>query len=115
MFESVQKIHALPDDTRLFLCHDYPKQGAEPRCMVPVTESRNTNVHIHTGTGRDQFIALRRERDAHLDLPRLIFPALQINIRAGAAPGAEDNGVTYLRMPLNADIKSIIGGGRARS
>ena len=115
MFDSVQKIHALPDGTRLFLCHDYPKEGTNPRCMVPVTESRNTNVHIHNGANRDAFIAMRRERDAHLGLPRLILPALQINIRAGAAPGADANGVAYLRTPFNADIKAVIDSARTAS
>lgn len=112
LFDSVQKIYSLPEQTRLFLCHDYPKEGATARCMVPLIESMRDNVHISNDASREAFIAMRRERDAHLGLPRLILPALQINIRAGAAPAVEANGVSYLRIPFNADMKAVIGAAR---
>lgn len=113
LFDSVRKIHSLPEQTRLFLCHDYPKEGATARCMVPLTESLGDNVHINSGTSRDAFIAMRKERDAHLGLPRLILPALQINIRAGAAPEPDENGVVYLRIPFNVDMKAVIDAARS--
>ncbi len=108
LFDSVQKLYALPDETRLFLCHDYPPEGTEPRAMVTVAESRRENIHINDGTSREAFIAMREERDAGLKLPQLIFPAIQVNVLAGAAPPAEDNGVSYLKLPFNTTVAALL-------
>ncbi len=108
LFDSIQRIHGLPDTTRLLLCHDYPKAGAAPVNMVPVSESRQNNIHVNQVTDREAFIAMRTERDAGLALPRLLLPALQINIRAGSGPVADDNGVPYLRLPFDRTIAQIL-------
>lgn len=110
LYDSIARLHALPDGTRLYLCHDYPEAGREPVCMVPVEESRAFNVHVGPATSREAFIAMRRERDAHLGAPRLIFPSVQVNIRAGAPPRAEDNGVSYLRIPFNRRVADLLDG-----
>jgi len=110
LFDSIQRIHGLPDTTRLFLCHDYPKDGAEPVNMVPVCESRQNNIHVKTGTDRQAYVSMRTERDARLSLPRLILPALQVNIRAGSGPLADANDVPYLRLPFNRTIAQILAG-----
>jgi glyoxylase-like metal-dependent hydrolase (beta-lactamase superfamily II) len=115
MFDSIQRIHALPDATRLFLCHDYPKNGAQPVCMVPVGESRANNIHVNFGTDREAYRSMRIARDATLGLPRLIMPALQVNIRAGSSPAADDNAVAYLRLPFDRSIAQILEGASAGS
>lgn len=109
LYESVQRIHALPDGTRLYLCHDYPPDGREPRAWFPVEESRAHNVHLNEHTRREDFIAMREARDATLPLPRLILPALQVNIRGGAPPEAAANGVRYLKIPFDSEIAEILG------
>ncbi len=108
LFDSVQKLYALPDETRLFLCHDYPPEGTEPRAMVTVAESRRDNIHINDSTTREAFIAMREERDAGLKLPQLIYPAIQVNVLAGAAPPAEDNGASYLKLPFNTSVPELL-------
>jgi glyoxylase-like metal-dependent hydrolase (beta-lactamase superfamily II) len=108
MFDSIKRIHGLPDATRLFLCHDYPKAGVEPVCMVPLSESRAHNIHVNSGTDREAYRTMRTARDATLGLPRLILPALQVNIRAGSGPAADDNGIPYLRMPFNRSMAEIL-------
>ena len=108
LFDSVQKLYALPEDTRLFLCHDYPAEGSEPRAMVTVAESRRDNIHINASTTREAFIDLREQRDAGLNLPQLIYPAIQVNVLAGAAPPAEDNGVSYLKLPFNTTVAELL-------
>lgn len=110
LYDSIARIHALPDDTRIFLCHDYPEAGQEPVCSVAVAESRRDNVHVGVGHDREGFVAMRRERDARLGLPRLILPSLQVNILAGAAPEPDSNGVTYLRTPFNTALAELLGG-----
>ncbi len=102
LYDSVRRLFELPARTRLFLCHDYPNDGAQPRSMTTVAEQRADNRHLHDGISRADFVRMREERDAGLDLPRLIIPAIQVNIRAGRPPRAEDNGVAYLKIPLNA-------------
>jgi glyoxylase-like metal-dependent hydrolase (beta-lactamase superfamily II) len=109
LYDSIARIHALPDDTRIFLCHDYPEAGQEPVCSFTVAESRRDNVHVCAGTSRESFVAMRRGRDAQLGLPRLILPSLQVNILAGAAPTPDSNGVTYLRTPFNCALSELIG------
>lgn len=101
LFASVQRLYRLPPETRLFLCHDYPPAGREPRCEWSVAEQRAGNVHINAGTREADFVAMRNERDAGLKMPALIIPSVQVNIRAGRLPEPEDNGRRYLRVPLD--------------
>ncbi len=102
LFQSVQKIFALPDDTRMFLCHDYlPKNRSEYVWETTVGAQKRDNIHIHAGTSEDAFVAMRTGRDAELDMPRLILPSVQVNMRAGHMPAAEDNGIQYLKIPVN--------------
>jgi glyoxylase-like metal-dependent hydrolase (beta-lactamase superfamily II) len=108
LYDSIARIHALPDQTRIHLCHDYPKAGESPVCVVSVAQSRRDNIHVREGTRRADFVAMRRARDAQLGLPRLILPSLQVNILAGAAPDPESNGVSYLRTPFNRPLAKLI-------
>jgi glyoxylase-like metal-dependent hydrolase (beta-lactamase superfamily II) len=108
LFDSIARIHALPEATRIFLCHDYPKDGEQAKCMVSVGESRRDNIHVGAGSTKKDFVAMRRERDSQLGLPKLILPSLQVNILAGASPGAESNGVTYLRTPFNHSLEGLV-------
>jgi glyoxylase-like metal-dependent hydrolase (beta-lactamase superfamily II) len=101
LFASVQRLYRLPPGTRLFLCHDYPPGGREPRCEWSVAEQRARNIHINAETREADFVAMRTERDAGLNMPALIIPAVQVNIRAGRLPDPEDNGKRYLRIPLD--------------
>jgi glyoxylase-like metal-dependent hydrolase (beta-lactamase superfamily II) len=108
LYDSICRIYQLEDDTRIFLCHDYPKEGEPPSCRITVAESRASNIHIRTGTTREEYVAMRTERDARLGLPRLILPSLQLNIRAGEAPAPDSNGVSYLKSPFNRAISDLI-------
>lgn len=110
LYDSVMKLYDLPPQTRLFLCHDYPAEGAQPVCGVTVARSRAENIHIRDGRDRADFVAQREARDRTLALPRLILPALQVNILGGRAPAAENNGVSYLKIPLNRTIEELIAG-----
>lgn len=101
LYRSVQKLFALPGDTRLFMCHDYQPGGREPQWETTVAEERAKNIHIHEGVSEAEFVKMRTERDATLEMPVLILPSIQINIRAGEMPPAEDNGVHYLKLPMN--------------
>ena len=100
LYDSIRRLLALADDTRIFVCHDYPPPGREPRCQTTVREQRATNIHAHDGIDRDAFIALRTARDRTLGIPNLLYPAIQVNVRAGMLPPAEANGVAYLKIPL---------------
>ncbi|CAN7596138.1 MBL fold metallo-hydrolase [Acidovorax sp. Leaf76] len=102
LYRSVQRLLRLPPDTRVFVCHDYPPEGREAAWETTVAQQRATNIHVRDGISEDEFVALRTARDATLDVPALILPSMQVNIRAGLLPPAEDNGVAYLRIPLNA-------------
>ncbi len=102
LYRSVQKLLALPAQTRLFMCHDYPPSTREPQWQTTVAEQRRSNIHLRDGVTEDEFVAMRTARDRTLEMPTLILPAIQVNIRAGALPEAEANGVRYLRIPLNA-------------
>ncbi|MBT2865883.1 MBL fold metallo-hydrolase [Chromobacterium violaceum] len=102
LYRSIRKLLALPDDTRLLMCHDYPPAGREPAWSATVAEQRAANLHVRDGVDEAQFVALRRARDATLAMPQLLLPAVQVNIRAGRLPPAEDNGVRYLKLPLDA-------------
>jgi glyoxylase-like metal-dependent hydrolase (beta-lactamase superfamily II) len=103
LFRSIQKIMALPDDTRLFMCHDYlPDSRSDYAWETTVGEQRKNNIHVHEGVSEEDFVQMRTERDKKLQMPRLILPSVQVNMRAGHMPPAEDNGVSYLKIPLNA-------------
>jgi glyoxylase-like metal-dependent hydrolase (beta-lactamase superfamily II) len=101
LYDSVQKLFALPPQTRLYMCHDYPPEGRPLRYEVTVAEQKETNVHVKRGTAKAEFVAMREKRDATLSLPALILPAIQVNIRAGHLPESEDNEISYLKIPLD--------------
>jgi glyoxylase-like metal-dependent hydrolase (beta-lactamase superfamily II) len=102
LYRSVQKILSLPSQTRLFMCHDYPPTDRPIAFETTVAEQRAKNVHIHDGVSEEAFVAMRTKRDATLDMPVLILPSVQVNIRAGEMPPKDDNGVAYLKIPVNA-------------
>ena len=110
LYDSIQRLLALPDETRLLLCHDYPGEGEQAVSEVTVARQRAENVHLAGGTSRDEYIAMREKRDAALNLPRLILPSLLVNIEAGRAPAPENNGVSYLKTPFNKTIKELLNG-----
>ena len=102
LFQSIRKLFTLPDSTRLFMCHDYKAPGRDDfRNQTTVAEERAHNVHVHEGIDEASFVAMRSSRDASLGMPTLILPAVQINMRAGQLPPAEDNGTRYLKIPLD--------------
>lgn len=102
LYRSIQKVLALPPETRLYLCHDYKAPGRyEYAPMTTVAAQRKENIHVHDGVTEDEFVTLRTERDATLGMPRLIIPSVQVNMRAGQFPPAEDNGQVYLKVPIN--------------
>lgn len=102
LYRSIRRILDLPPQTRMYVCHDYPPKGREPQWETTVAEQRAKNVHVHDGVSEDEFVAMRKARDATLGVPTLILPSIQVNVRAGQLPPADDNGVAYLRIPLNA-------------
>ncbi len=103
LYRSIQKIFALPPETRLFLCHDYKAPGRDTFAWeTTVAEEKARNIHVHDGVGEAEFVKFRTERDATLDMPVLILPSVQVNMRGGRLPPAEDNGVRYLKLPVNA-------------
>ena len=101
LFASVRKILSLPGHTRLFMCHDYPPAGRPVAFETTVAAQRAGNIHVHDGLDQAQFVAMRSTRDATLEMPVLILPAVQINIRAGELPPKESNGIAYAKIPLN--------------
>jgi glyoxylase-like metal-dependent hydrolase (beta-lactamase superfamily II) len=101
LYRSVQRLLALPPETTMYVCHDYPPQGRAPAWQTTVVEQRARNIHVHDGVSEDEFVRMREARDATLEVPVLILPSLQVNIRAGQLPPAEDDGVSYLKIPLN--------------
>lgn len=101
LYQSVHKLLDLPAHTRLFMCHDYPPDGRAPAWQSTVADQRAHNIHVHDGVTQEEFVALRTRRDATLEMPVLILPSVQVNIRAGALPPAEANGTAYLKIPLN--------------
>lgn len=102
LYQSVQRLLALPPHTPVFVCHDYPPEGRAPAWLSTVAQQRAANIHVHEGVSEAAFVAMRRARDATLGMPTLILPAIQVNVRAGHLPPPDDNGVSYLRIPLNA-------------
>jgi glyoxylase-like metal-dependent hydrolase (beta-lactamase superfamily II) len=101
LYRSVQRLYALPDDTRVFVCHDYSPGGREPRCETTLAEQRAANIHIRDGVDEAGFVAMRKARDATLDVPNLVLPSVQVNIRAGRFPPPAADGVSYLKVPVN--------------
>jgi glyoxylase-like metal-dependent hydrolase (beta-lactamase superfamily II) len=101
LYQSIQKIFTLPDDTRMFICHDYMPGGRDVKWETTVGEQKRDNIHVGKGNSEDDFVAMREARDATLGMPTLIMPSIQVNMRAGHMPGAEDNGSTYLKVPVS--------------
>ena len=102
LFDSVQTLYQLPAEMRMFLCHDYlPAQRQEYVYQTDIATQQQHNIHIHTGVTKAEFVAMREKRDATLSMPKLILPAIQINMRAGKFPEPEANGIAYLKLPLN--------------
>lgn len=102
LYASIQRLFALPDTTRVFVCHDYAPGGRAPACETTLAAQRSDNIHVGAGRSADSFVAMREARDATLPMPRLILPSVQVNIRAGQLPAPEDNGMRYLKLPLDA-------------
>lgn len=103
LYQSVQKLFALPDETRVFLCHDYLPEGRDEYVFqTTIGEEKARNIHVGHGASEEEFVKMRTERDAQLAMPKLILPSVQINMRAGRFPEPEDNGVSYIKFPLNA-------------
>jgi len=102
LYASTRKILSLPPETRLFMCHDYPPKDRPIAFETTVAEQKANNIHVHDGISEAQFVEMRTKRDAGLDMPALILPAVQINIRAGEMPPQESNGTAYLKIPINA-------------
>ena len=102
LYRSMRRILELPPETRLFVCHDYPPPARGPQWETTVAEQRARNIHVRDGVTEAQFVAMRTARDATLEVPTLILPSIQVNVRGGQLPPPDDNGVSYLRIPLNA-------------
>ena len=102
LYRSIHKVLALPPETQIFVCHDYPPASRQAQWQTTVAEQRAKNIHVHDGVTEEQFVAMRAARDATLEMPSLIIPAIQINVRAGEMPAPEANGIRYLKVPLNA-------------
>lgn len=102
LFDSVQRLYHLPDTTRMFLCHDYlPSTRDDYVCETDIYTQKSSNIHIHEGISKLEFVEMRQARDATLTMPKLILPAIQINMDAGKFPEPESNGQSYLKLPLN--------------
>jgi glyoxylase-like metal-dependent hydrolase (beta-lactamase superfamily II) len=102
LFRSIGKVLSLPEDVRLYMCHDYQPGGREMRFATTVADQRESNIHVHKGVTEEEFVSMRTKRDATLDMPVLILPSVQVNMRAGHLPEQENNGMRYLKIPLNA-------------
>lgn len=102
LFQSIHRLYELPEDTRMFMCHDYGAPGRDEfKFQTSVGEEKHNNIHVNINTSEDEFVTMRSTRDATLDMPRLILPSVQVNMRAGHMPPAEDNGQVYLKVPVN--------------
>ncbi|MBX9905517.1 MAG: MBL fold metallo-hydrolase [Burkholderiales bacterium] len=101
LYRSIRRLLDLPPETAIYVCHDYPPASRNAAWQTTVAEQRAHNIHVRDGISEDDFVSMRRKRDATLGMPTLILPSIQVNIRGGALPPAEDNGVAYLRIPLN--------------
>jgi len=105
LYRSIRRLLDYPADTAMFVCHDYPPAGREPAWRTTVSDQRAGNIHVRDGIDEAAFVAMRTARDATLDVPMLLVPSIQVNVRAGHLPPADDNGVSYLRIPMN-----VLGG-----
>ena len=101
LYRSMHRLLALPPETTMYVCHDYPPAARQPRWQTTVAEQRAHNIHVRDGISEDEFVTMRQARDATLEVPTLILPSIQVNVRAGELPPADENGVSYLRIPLN--------------
>ena len=101
LYRSMHRLLALPPDTIMYVCHDYPPSNREAQWQTSVAEQRARNIHVRDGVTEDEFVAMRKARDSTLEVPMLILPSIQVNVRAGRLPPVDDNGVAYLRIPLN--------------
>jgi glyoxylase-like metal-dependent hydrolase (beta-lactamase superfamily II) len=111
LYRSIRKLLSLPRETRLFLCHDYKAPGRDDyRWETTVGDQRDHSVHVHDGVSEEDFVAMREARDAGLSVPRLLLPSVQVNIRAGRFPAAEDNGVSYLKIPVKPVRREVAAG-----
>ncbi len=102
LYRSMRRLLDLPAQTRVYVCHDYPPKGREARWETTVAEQRAMNIHVHDGITEEAFVAMRNARDATLEVPTLLLPSLQVNVRGGDLPPPDENGVAYLRIPINA-------------
>lgn len=102
LYRSIRRLLDLPRQMRMYVCHDYPPAGREAKWETTVAEQRTKNIHVRDGITEEGFVAMRKARDATLEVPTLILPSIQVNVRAGQMPPADDNGVAYLRIPINA-------------
>ncbi|WP_442808112.1 MBL fold metallo-hydrolase [Trinickia soli] len=102
LFRSIKHLLSMPAETRLYMCHDYQPGGREVQFISTVAQQRERNLHVCDGTSEETFVAMRTARDATLDVPQLMRPSVQVNMRAGRLPEAEDNGISYIKIPLNA-------------
>jgi glyoxylase-like metal-dependent hydrolase (beta-lactamase superfamily II) len=101
LFQSIQRLYSLPDDTRVFVCHDYAPGGRPVACETTIGEQKRSNIHVRSGVHEIDYVKTRRARDATLAMPVLMLPSVQVNIRAGRLPPAEDNGTRFLKIPLD--------------
>jgi glyoxylase-like metal-dependent hydrolase (beta-lactamase superfamily II) len=101
LYQSIQKLLAYPKETKLYMCHDYPPNGRSPEYCTTVGAEKAGNIHVHDGVTEEQFVQMRTKRDDTLDMPNLILPSIQVNIRAGHFPEPDSNGKSYLKIPLN--------------
>ena len=107
LYRSIQKILSYPDETRIFVCHDYPPSSREVKWLTTVGEQKENNVHVKTSILEDEFVKIREARDKTLNMPNLIIPSIQVNMRAGNLPPPEDNGSVYIKVPINS-IKNLV-------
>jgi glyoxylase-like metal-dependent hydrolase (beta-lactamase superfamily II) len=101
LYDSIQKVLSLPDESRLFMCHDYGPNGRDIQWETTVKDEKEHNIHVGSGKTKEDFVKFRTERDAQLAMPRLIIPSLQVNMRAGEMPPAEEDGKVFLKVPVN--------------
>lgn len=102
LWDSIQKILTYPEETQIYICHDYPEgKGREAKFLTTVKEEQENNIHVKAGTSRDEFLQMRKDRDKTLDLPTYIFPAMQVNMRAGSLPEVSANNQAYIQIPIN--------------
>lgn len=101
LYRSIHRVLALPLETKIFVCHDYPPKSRTAQWQTTVAEQREKNIHVRDGISEEQFVAMRTARDATLEMPSLIIPAIQVNVRAGEMPPPEANGIRYLKVPIN--------------